>query len=47
MKLIKLDGTKDKESLAHEALDEVKKLMKEWQYETNCCNMSKIVKTTL
>lgn len=30
MKLIKLDGTKDKESLAHEALDEVKKLMKEW-----------------
>ena len=29
MKLIKLDGTKDKESLAHEALDEVKKLMKE------------------
>ena len=30
MKLIKLDGTKDRESLAHEALDEVKKLMKEW-----------------
>lgn len=30
MKLIRLDGTKDKESLAHEALDEVKKLMKEW-----------------
>lgn len=30
MKLIKLDGTKDKESLAQEALDEVKKLMKEW-----------------
>lgn len=30
MKLIKLDGTKDKESLAHEALDKVKKLMKEW-----------------
>lgn len=30
MKLIKLDGTKDKESLAHEALVEVKKLMKEW-----------------
>ena len=30
MKLIKLDGTKDKESLAHEALEEVKKLMKEW-----------------
>lgn len=30
MKLIKLDGTKDRESLAQEALDEVKKLMKEW-----------------
>lgn len=30
MKLIKLDGSKDKESLAQEALDEVKKLMKEW-----------------
>ena len=29
MKLIKLDGTKDKVSLAHEALEEVKKLMKE------------------
>ncbi|WP_058259983.1 dTMP kinase [Fenollaria timonensis] len=29
MKLIKLDGTKDRESLAHEALEEVKKLMKE------------------
>lgn len=29
MKLIKLDGTKDRESLAQEALDEVKKLMKE------------------
>lgn len=29
MKLIKLDGTKDRASLAHEALDEVKKLMKE------------------
>lgn len=29
MKLIKLDGTKDRRSLAHEALDEVKKLMKE------------------
>lgn len=30
MKLIKLDGTKDRESLAQEALDEVKKIMKEW-----------------
>ena len=29
MKLIKLDGTKDRASLAHEALEEVKKLMKE------------------
>lgn len=29
MKLVKLDGTKDRASLAHEALDEVKKLMKE------------------
>lgn len=29
MKLIKLDGTKDKVGLAHEALEEVKKLMKE------------------
>ena len=29
MKLIKLDGTKDRRGLAHEALEEVKKLMKE------------------
>lgn len=29
MKLIKLDGTKDRASIAHEALEEVKKLMKE------------------
>ena len=29
MKLIQLDGTKDRASLAHEALEEVKKLMKE------------------
>lgn len=29
MKLIKLDGTKDRASLAHEALEEVKKIMKE------------------
>ena len=29
MKLIKLDGTKDKLSLAHDALEEVKKLIKE------------------
>ncbi len=29
MKLIKLDGTKDRANLAHEALEEVKKLMKE------------------
>lgn len=29
MRVIKLDGTKDKESLAHDALDELRKIMKE------------------